>query len=445
MSRPIFSIRVWIQRLLYTLILLTGFIISPPVTGQSLSERKDIFDDAEFFYNSEDYKEAVFYYQKLQAISPTNGNINFQLGMCYINMPGEETKAIPYLEKATEKVSYKYKKSVFEETKAPLHSFFYLAQAYRINNQLDKALEMLDKFTTSKYFEGNYNMGVVNTEINACKRAKVIQDKPIQIVSLRLGEPINTNVDNYNAVVSADETFMVFMTNKKFYNAVMMSKKIDGIWSEPENITPQVGSDGDCYPTSISTDGKDLYLVKKVKNNNDIFVSHWENDKWSIMQPLNENINSGKNETHAFISPDGKELYFTSNRKGGIGGLDIWCSKKVNGDWGKAENLGSDINTELDEDTPFLRASGDVLFFSSQGHQNMGGFDIFYSLKKGSKWSPPVNIGFPVNTTSDNKFWCPVGDGISGYITRKTDDTSLMDIYRITLEGGDILKDLKNP
>jgi Tol biopolymer transport system component len=413
-----------------------------PLTGQSMAERKELFDDGEFFFNSEDYKEAVFYYQKLQAINPANGNINFQLGMCYINIPGEEPKAIPYLEKAIEKISVKYKKSTFEETRAPLHAYFYLAQAYRINNQLDKALQMLDKFTSSKYFEGNYNQGIVTTEVEACKRAKVIQDKPIEANFEKLPEPVNTAVDNFNAVVSADETVIFYMTNKKFYNAVMMSRKVDGIWSEPENITPQVGSDGDCYPTGISSDGKDLYLVKKVKNNNDIFVSHWDNDKWSVMVPLNENINSSKNETHACVSPDGNELYFTSNRKGSLGGIDIWRSKKENGDWGKAENLGTSINTELDEDSPFLNSSGDILYFSSQGHQNMGGFDIFYSRKKGMEWSPASNLGFPVNTTSDNRFWCPVGKGTTGYLTRKTDDASLMDIYRVSITGGDQLKDL---
>jgi len=412
--------------------------------SQTIAERKELFNDGQFFFESEDYKEAVYYLLKLHDINPKNGNVNFMIGMCYLNMPGEESKGIPYFELALEKVSYQWKKSEYEETKAPLHTYFYLAQAYRINNQLDKALEMLNKFTSSRYFEGNYNMDVVNVEIDACKRAKVIQDKPIQIDLVNIGDPINTPANNYGPVLSPDESVIIYMTNLKFYDAIFMSKKVDGKWTEPENITPQVGSDGDAYPTCLSPDGKDLYLVKKEKKTSHIYVSHWENDKWSIMVPLNDNINSSRSETHASISPDGKYLYFSSNRRGGEGGFDIWRSEKVNGDWGKPENLGSEINTKLDEDAPYVSADGNVLFFSSQGHQNMGGFDIFYSKLKNGKWSPAVNIGFPINTTSDNKYYFPVGNGTSGYITRKKSDTDLMDIYHVSILGGDQLKDLES-
>src|SRR5512133_349346 len=121
--------RWYSQSLFCILLVLAGISSSFSLSGQSMTERKELFDDGEFFFNSEDYKEAVFYYQKLLAANPGNGNINFQLAMCYLNIPGEEVKAVPYLEKAAEKISLKYKKSEFEETKAPLHVYFYLAQA----------------------------------------------------------------------------------------------------------------------------------------------------------------------------------------------------------------------------------------------------------------------------------------------------------------------------
>ncbi|MGB9745365.1 MAG: hypothetical protein ACPLXM_00345 [Bacteroidales bacterium] len=429
-----------------SLVLLILLLVSTyQLKSQTLAERKELFSNGMFFFESEDYKEAVYYFLKLHDYNPKNGNINYHIGMCYLNMPGEEYKAIPYFEQALEKATIQYKKSTFEESKAPFHTYFYLAQAYRINNQLDKALEMLDKFTYSRYFEGNYNVGVVNAEIEACKRAKVIQDKPIEIELTNLGEPINTPSNNYDPVLTPDESVIIYMTSLKFYNAIFMSRKVDGKWTEPENITPQVGSDGESYPTCISANGRELYLVKKIKNSSHIYVSQWENDKWSIMQPLNSNINSSKSEIYACFSPDGKYLYFSSNRRGGLGGFDIWRSEKINGDWGKAENLGPNINTKSDEIAPFLSATGRVLFFASQGHQNMGGFDVFYSkLDDQNKWSPAINIGFPINTTGDNKFYFPVGNGTSGYITRKKDDSDMMDIFRVIILSGDQLKDLQN-
>jgi len=154
------------------------------------------------------------------------------------------------------------------------------------------------------------------------------------------------------------------------------------------------------------------------------------------MELLGENINSNQAETHASVSSDGNTLYFTSNKKGGLGGLDIYSSKKMkNGQWGPGENLGPKINTIYNEETPFLAADEQTLYFSSEGHYNMGGFDIFYSkLKENGKWDNPTNIGYPVNTTSDNIFFNPVGAGYIGYISKiSRDGLGNKDLYRIKI------------
>ncbi len=423
-------------------VLLLAFSLSPTY-GQTMAEKKEWFETGNYFFDSEDYQEAVFYFLKLHDANPTNANYNFLVGSCYLNIPGNEIKSIPYFEQAVTKIATKYKNEL-TQIRAPLHAYFYLAQAYRMNNQMDKAMEMLDKFTNSPYFEGNYNEAIVNAEIEACKKAKVIQDKPIQVTFSNLGSVINNSSENYDPVLTQDTSIIIYMNNLKFYNAIYMSKRENGAWTEPENITPQVGSDGDAYPTSISADGKTLYLVRKVKKNGDIFVSHYENGKWSIMQPLNENINSNRNETFASISADGKTLYFTSDRRGGEGGLDIWYSElQPNGQWGKAKNMGSQVNTKLDEETPCISVDGTTLFFSSQGHQNMGGFDIFYSRRFNNEWSGAVNIGSPLNTTLDDKFYFPIGNGLIGYIARRLPSGfGLQDIYRVQITGGDPVKDL---
>jgi Tol biopolymer transport system component len=101
----------------------------------------------------------------------------------------------------------------------------------------------------------------VDNEISSCEKAKIIQDIPINIIETNLGQPLNNSSANYNPVISQDENTIVFMTDLKFYNAIYQSKRINGKWTEPENITPQVGSDGNAVPTSLSYDGKELFKM----------------------------------------------------------------------------------------------------------------------------------------------------------------------------------------
>jgi len=411
------------------------FTFSPNTHSQGISESEEFYENAEYFFKREDFHEALFYYLQLHDINSSNDNVNYHIGMCYLNMPGEEEKAIPYLEQAVKNISSSYKKNTLTETHAPLHSLYYLGNAYRMNNQLTEALELYNQFINHPDLEKKYNLSIVENDIKASQQAKVIRDKPIMIQKTNLGSLINNEESNYNAVVSSDENMIIFMTHLKFYEGIFMSFKVNGIWSDPENITSQLRSDGDFKPTCLSSDGKTLFLVKTIRRgNNDIYQSFYNGATWSLVQPLNNNINTRSNETHASISADGQKLYFTSDRSGGYGNLDIYVSKKTkDGDWGPAENLGPEINTEFNEETPHISEDGNILFFSSEGHLNMGGYDIFYSRKiDAEKWDNPVNIGFPINTTRNDLFYYPIRNGnISYYSMISKDGYGKEDIYRI--------------
>jgi hypothetical protein len=354
--------------------------------------------------------------------------------MTYMQIPGQEFKAIPYLEKAITKTSIKYKKRSFKEKNAPHHAYFRLGNAYRINNELDKALDIYEVFVNSKDYEGNYNLNIVESEIAACNRAKIIQDNPVNVKFTRLESPLNSTSDNTNAVISGDGNTMIFITGLKFYDAIHRSTRIDGQWTSPEVLNPQVVSDGDLYPTSLSHDGKELYMVKRTEDNYDIYVSTLEENLWSKAIPLGPNVNTRAHETHASISADGNSLYFTSARRGGIGNLDIYRSERQsNGSWGEGVNLGPVINTAEDEDTPFLTEDGTRLMFSSKGHFNMSGYDIFYSdMETNGQWKDPVNLGYPINTMGDDIFFHPIGNGNQGYLSKVDRDGPLtFDIYLV--------------
>ena len=187
---------------------------------------------------------------------------------------------------------------------------------------------------------------------------------------------------------------------------------------------------------SLSNDGNELYLFKDDSHDGNIYVTRFIDGRWMPMKKLNENINTKYYETHASISSDGKRLYFTSNRKGGFGDQDIYVSEREGGDnWGPAQNLGNAINTSMNENTPFITTDGLTLFFSSEGHNNMGGYDVFYSQKKDDgTWSDPINLGYPINTTDDDLFYSPIGDGSRGLIALfEKEGLGEQDIYQLDL------------
>jgi tetratricopeptide (TPR) repeat protein len=406
-------------RIIYIFIFL---IIGWNLYAQEDQKQDDIyklFDDAEYFFANGDYQEAIYLFVKLTKLEPDNANFNFRTGMTYLSLPGQEAKAIPYLEKAVKNTSLKYRPNDLEEKMAPHHAWFYLGNAYRINNDLDKALESYSRFKGIKDFEKNYNIRIVDDEIKVCERAKIIKDSPLNLIKTELGSPINTSNSDYSPVLTPDENTIVFMNSQKFYEAIMFSKKVNGVWNNPVNITPQIGSDGDMVPTSISADGTEIYLVKKDNNNSDIYITKFDGSLWGKAVPLNKFINSRSNETFASVSPDGRTLYFTSDRSDTNGGLDIYVSRKPSvGDWGPAENIGTAVNTEFDEETPYLSGDGKTLYYSSKGHFNMGGFDVFYSvMNKNKQFEESINLGYPVNTTNDDLGFYPVKDGKTAYMS----------------------------
>ncbi|HZK61355.1 MAG TPA: tetratricopeptide repeat protein, partial [Anaerovoracaceae bacterium] len=418
---------------------LLATLINADLISQSQVEIKMKFYDAESWILFEDYKEALPLYQQLLRIYPDNSNFKYRIGQCYINTPGEKEKAIIYLEDAVKSINPKYKEGKFRESGAPYDALYYLANAYRINNQLDKALATYDLFR--KNLDPKvYDTAVVNLQMQSCRNAKELMSIPRYVKEKNLGSIINESNSEFNPVISDNEDLLVFSKSWPFYDAILYSTRVDGHWSVPQNMNELLKVDKDLFPTSLSTDGNELYLYRSADYDGMIYTTRFENGSWSPLIKLNDNINTKYWESHATISHDNKKLYFTSNRKGTIGGLDIYISERDNaGDWGPAVNLGPVINTPYNEESPFLTRDDKTLFFSSRGHFNMGGYDIFYStLLANGEWSVPLNVGYPLNSTDDDLFFKPLNEGYEGYFAKEgPDGFGKQDIYRIEIFNSD--------
>ncbi|HBZ22395.1 MAG TPA: hypothetical protein DEO60_14790, partial [Bacteroidales bacterium] len=316
-------------------------------------------------------------------------------------------------------------------------AYFFLARAYMINNELEKALSTFNKFKTlaneTVKRGGMKNLAYIDQQIQACNNAISFVENPLAISKKIVSQEFSQGSINENPAVSFDGNTIVYTERRGLLNAIMFSKKIRNKWQSPIEINEQLKAGDDCSSCSLNGDGTVLFLYKEDNFDGNIYSAEYTNGKWTPIKKLNSNINTKFYESHASVSANGKSLYFTSNRNGGQGGLDIYLSEKdALGEWGPALNLGSAVNTEFNEDTPFITFNDSLLYFSSEGHKGMGGYDIFRSSGNGSKWQSPENLGFPLNSTDDDRFFQPFNNDLNGFYSITT-DYKKKEIFYITL------------
>ena len=404
-------------RYLNFFILLFSFTSLIAQVNEKISE---LYFEGNEYILSEEYTEALPIFLELLEIRKT-ANFHYKVGECYLHLPNRKDKAIPFLEKAVENVNSDYDPADPSVKHAPLNAMLYLGRAYRINNDIDKAVQVFNALSDSVAEREQTVIDAITREIEICENARLFLESPVSFDSTNLGPNINDHFSNYGAVVTADSGKMYFMNALKFYDAIMESIKENGRWSKADNITMKLKSDGDFYITDISEDGtKLLFYFYNILTMGDIYESNFTDGEWSPITKLKGAINTEYNETHATISADGKTMYFTSNRPAGNGGLDIYSSTlNDSGEWIDPAHLCNSINTSKNEDTPFITNNGQVLYFASEGHFNMGEFDVFKALRlPDDRWSKPKNLGYPVNNTDVNLFYYPHNDGKSLFLTK---------------------------
>jgi hypothetical protein len=415
--------------------LLISSISSLPLFSQNNKKFfKENFLYGEYYLEKRQYTDALPFYVSVYKVDSTNANVNYRIGQCYANIPEKKQMAVSYLKEATKNIDPKYVPGKYKRPQAPPEAWLLLGNVYQYKGKLDSAMLAYKEY--KKIVKGDKKkVKIADRDMKSIEFAKKMSQHQLHLQEFNLGDLVNTRFSDYNPVVSGDQTILVYTSFWESYDMIFMSKFENGAWSKPRSINKELDAEGDFYTAAISYKGNELILVKEGNYNSDLYFSNYRSGHWTKARPMPGKINSSSQETSASLSKDGKTLYFSSNRPGGEGGMDLYSATKKGREWNNVENLGKVINTEFDEEAPCILPDNITLYFSSNGHETMGGMDIFYSvLDKGGNWSDPVNIGPPVNTTGDDLFLDLLDDGKTAYISKYSPNGyGRNDIYKIKI------------
>lgn len=394
------------------LIFLSLVFISLQVAAQSTAK-------ADRYFDIRNYSTAVKIYEEAIIEGEQDPIVHMKAGLCYAMLSGVNTqlKGIKYLEYA-----YQNKTS-----QIPSEVNYYLAILYHKDMQIEKALKLMMDYKEEVPSSDKARLQEVDRYLELFNNALIHSRDPKDVQIKKFSNEINTYNTEYNPVVSADERIMAFTALRKdeskpasssdLIEQVLISKKqAMDVWSTPEVVS--IRTQYNVGTAGISPDGNRMLIFIGDGTSGDIYEIENQGDKWGEPAALGSHVNSRHLETTASITPDGKRVFFASNRPGGQGGLDIYMVEKtVNEKWGNPVNLGPAVNTPYDDDAPFIHPDGKTLFFTSEGHNTMGGKDIFKSIRTNRGWQTAVNMGYPVNTTANDNYFTLTADGSKGFFS----------------------------
>lgn len=389
------------------------------------------------------YRQALQFFLKANAFNPSNSDLNYKIGQCYLETE-DKLQAIPHLEKALQL-----------NPNLESYAHFCLGKAYHLDMQFDKAITEYSKYQSTAMSSGDpAQVAELRRRISNCNNGKVLVKEPIRVFIDNLGSNVNSAYNDYGSVISADESVILFTSrrpgstgdkideglNEPFEDIYISYKQDDGSWTKATNLPKPVNTENHDAVSGVSIDGQKVIIYLGRKNNGDLFESTLTGDVWGEPESFGKEVNTKDfHEPSACYGPDGNALYFVSDKPGGKGAHDIYVSyKDEKGKWGEAKNLGATVNTEFNEEGVYMHPDGKTLYFSSEGHNSMGGFDIFKTVfdVTTQTWSKPVNIGYPVNTPDDDVFFVISANGRHGYYTSiNAKGKSMRDLYIITFLG----------
>ncbi len=432
------------NQLNYILLIFTIFVSSFAFSQRSSSDKelspKEIWNQAEFSLQEGKFEKALLLYRKLLNQNPQNPLLNFLVGYAYLNTDYGLEQSITYLKNAIEFQTEK------PEEKAPIEAYYYLGKAYHNNYQFDEAILVLNELLErSEKNLIDYISSRTNALLKNAENGQMLTQTSANIKINNFVE-INSKYADRNPLIDLQSGTIIFTSRRE--NPIMRKKLDDSQFDEniylseikeegynlPYGLSNSINSRDHELTCWLSENGNQLLFKLMDKKGENLYLVKKKLDgHWSAPEKLDKVINDGSATTFGSFSPDGRYLYFTSDRNGGYGGSDIYEAEYLgNNKWGPVSNLGPQINTQFNEESPNMHSNG-ILYFSSEGHTSMGGFDIFSSYKNDQgNWLEPVNLGIPVNSVYDDLFYNPLPDGQTAYLSSDRSGTKgKIDIFKV--------------
>ncbi len=316
-------------------------------------------------------------------------------------------------------------------------SYYYLAIISFQQKNYDAVIRNADTYLKlSDFYRKKEEVNKLKASALFAKTAIV---NPVQFNPVNLGAQINTSENEYFPGITADDNTLIFTrltdgNNEDFF----ISKKHNSNWLPAQNIGEPINTDRNEGTVSLSSDGQYIFYTACNKQGGfgscDIYLSRLDGDSWTNPTNLGYPVNSSSWESQPSVSFDGKTVYFSSSRPGGFGKSDIWSTTYKNGKWSVPVNLGPEINTPGDEQSPFIAKDDETLYFNSDGHPGMGRVDLFVAKKSNGRWSTAQNLGYPINTELDETCIVIASNGVDAYMSREGSDSyGGLDLYRFEL------------
>ncbi|MGZ3862267.1 MAG: hypothetical protein ACXVPN_12135 [Bacteroidia bacterium] len=362
---------------------------------------QDAAREAEKLFANTRYAAIWPYYAEMLQNDSLNAELNYKMGICYLNSRSQKDKAALYFNKA---LTYK-KENASSLSSADLYR--YLAEASYLASNFDQAIDNYQKYRKELIADKkDSNLTErISHKIEICRMAKEISQLKNIIVSLKEKQAGKESSSLDPSSLSL--TFKMPPNNNKvvkdgeFFDDFPITLRASNI-SQPDQFSDTIEVLKEAT-VATSVDGQIILIYRNDKGVCNLYASHMEGNSWTSPEKLNKIINTKGWEPDEFVSADGNTLYFASNRPGGYGGKDIYKSTKLpNGEWGKAINLGSQINTPYDDEAPFIHPDGVTLYYSIKKNKKNGSYNIYTSNLSGNgTWSEAISVGYPISKTGN--------------------------------------------
>lgn len=402
--------------------------------------KRRLLKDAYYFMEYNNFKNALDNFYRYDSIDSTNSKVKYAIGKCLYYSSINKNDAVEY----------------FKQSDIP-ESLFYLGRIAHYREKSKDAIAYYQSYIdldTQKEFTDS----IVTFYLNKAYVAQKMLSNPRDVKMRNIGDSVNSIYPDYVPVVSVDETAMYFTSRRKggignkkdptgsYYEDIYVSYYRDGVWSKAQNIDTPINTETHESCLGISPDQKQMFIYRtnEASTGGGIYEVRKEDSIWSNPVWVDAEFNNldAREKTICLIpSPDSSTYYFVSNKDGGFGGTDIYkIVRFANGRWSLPENLGPEINTPYDEDSPFFHPDANTLYFSSKGHENMGDYDIFVSrYQEDGTWSIPENLGYPLNTVGGDRFLNVSPDGRRGYYSKAVEPgSSDYDIFVAEIPDDDV-------